>query len=77
MRGQKVISQMQEKGTFHPKTYVVKTIDGFQGQEADVVIISTVRCNEYGRLGFLMVRTRCLCPCRHMGHLVCGAGGPP
>lgn len=32
---------------------VVSTIDGFQGREADVVVISTVRCNEKGSLGFL------------------------
>lgn len=32
---------------------VVQTVDGFQGQERDVVYISLVRSNESGQLGFL------------------------
>ena len=28
------------------------TIDGFQGREVDYVVFSTVRCNDYGDLGF-------------------------
>lgn len=31
----------------------VFSIDGFQGQEADIVIFVTVRCNNHGDLGFL------------------------
>lgn len=31
----------------------ISTIDGFQGQEADVIIYVTVRCNVYGEIGFL------------------------
>ena len=31
----------------------VKTIDGFQGEEDDIIILSTVRSNERGGLGFL------------------------
>ena len=31
----------------------VSTIDGYQGQEKDVVYISLVRCNEKGDIGFL------------------------
>ena len=31
----------------------VSTIDSFQGQESDVVIFSTVRCNKKGKVGFL------------------------
>ena len=31
----------------------VNTVDGFQGRESDVVIISLVRSNEHGHIGFL------------------------
>ena len=31
----------------------VNTVDGFQGQERDVVFISLVRANEEGQIGFL------------------------
>lgn len=31
----------------------VNTVDGFQGQERDILIISLVRANEEGQIGFL------------------------
>ena len=36
----------------------VRTIDSFQGREADVIIFSTVRCNSQGELGFTSDRYR-------------------
>ena len=31
----------------------MNTVDGFQGQERDVIVISLVRSNERGEIGFL------------------------
>ena len=31
----------------------VNTVDGFQGQERDIILISLVRSNEHGQIGFL------------------------
>ena len=31
----------------------VASIDGFQGQEADIIVFVTVRCNVHGNIGFL------------------------
>lgn len=36
----------------------VRTVDGFQGQERDVIIFSAVRCNKEGQIGFLGDRHR-------------------
>jgi senataxin len=36
----------------------VRSVDGFQGAEEDVIVISTVRCNKNGEVGFLSNRQR-------------------
>ena len=35
------------------KILTVNTVDGFQGQERDVILVSLVRSNEEGQIGFL------------------------
>lgn len=40
------------------KNIDVKTVDGFEGQEKDVIILSTVRNNSQGHIGFLADRRR-------------------
>ena len=37
----------------YPVTIKAKTVDGFQGQEMDIIIFSTVRSNSAGQIGFL------------------------
>ena len=37
---------------------LVNTIDGFQGQEADVVVFATTRCNAHSDIGFLDIMRR-------------------
>ena len=45
--------RISEDQRFASMELAVNTIDGFQGQERDVVYISLVRCNEKGEIGFL------------------------
>lgn len=61
---------------------LVNSIDGFQGQEADVVVFVTTRCNAHAKIGFLkdmrrlnVVLTRARCACIIIGDratLTCG-----
>lgn len=43
----------KSKATAGQETIEVSTVDGFHGREKEVLVISTVRCNGQGRLGFL------------------------
>ena len=48
-------SQLKKKEWFKPFRHLisVNTVDGFQGQERDVIVISLVRSNDEGQIGFL------------------------
>ena len=46
---------LKKKDFFKPYRHLisVNTVDGFQGQERDVILISLVRANDEGQIGFL------------------------
>jgi len=46
-------SQVEKARKILPKEMIVSTIDSFQGQEKDTIIISLVRSNQEGIIGFL------------------------
>ena len=47
--------QLKNKEFFKPYRHLisVNTVDGFQGQERDIILISLVRANDEGQIGFL------------------------
>ena len=47
--------QIKKRNFFKPFRHLisVNTVDGFQGQERDVILISMVRANDAGQIGFL------------------------
>ena len=46
---------IRKRDFFKPfrKLISINTVDGFQGQERDIILISLVRDNEQGQIGFL------------------------
>ena len=48
-------SLIKKKEYFKPfrQLITVNTVDGFQGQERDIILISLVRSNDEGQIGFL------------------------
>jgi superfamily I DNA and/or RNA helicase len=52
---QYIRQQIRKREEFRPFRQVisVNTVDGFQGQERDIILISLVRSNENGQIGFL------------------------
>jgi regulator of nonsense transcripts 1 len=52
---QRIRMELASRRGYHPKAHLVRvgTVDSFQGQETDLVLISTVRSNPLQELGFL------------------------
>ena len=74
--------QVDTLRTLLPSTITVSSIDGFQGQEADIVIFVTVRCNVHFQIGFLtdlrrlnVVMTRAKAGCIVIGDRATLTGG--
>ena len=74
--------QVETLRTLLPSTITVSSIDGFQGQEADIVIFVTVRCNVHCQIGFLtdlrrlnVVMTRAKVGCIVIGDKATLTGG--
>src|SRR5260370_16429148 len=56
----------------------IDTVDSFEGREEDLVVISLVRSNERGRIGFLRVPNRlnvAISPAKRL--VACIAASPP
>ena len=52
----KLLRQLLRKNEFFKpfrRLIAINTVDGFQGQERDIIVISLVRSNEEGKIGFL------------------------
>lgn len=47
------ISRRSQRFSSESSLISVNTVDGFQGQERDVILISLVRANDEGQIGFL------------------------
>ena len=50
--------RLGDRRALQMKEVEIKTVDGFEGREKEVIIFSTVRNNSYGQIGFLADRRR-------------------
>jgi hypothetical protein len=53
-----VLSEAKEVSTTIQQQIRLSTVDNFQGEEAKVIILSSVRCNKGGVIGFLKTKNR-------------------
>lgn len=55
VQAQYIRQQLRRRDALRPLKSVidVHTVDGFQGQERDIILISLVRSNDHGQIGFL------------------------
>ena len=56
--GQKALLRKYFESFEYLKDIQIESVDGFQGQEKDIIIVSTVRNNLYGSIGFLKSERR-------------------
>lgn len=53
-----IINQQQNPTSIKKNSIMINTIDSFQGQQKDLILISTVRANDKKQIGFLMDQRR-------------------
>ena len=54
----KILGELRKKVSLGQRRFNVVTVDSYQGEENNVVILSLVRSNERGRIGFLSIDNR-------------------
>lgn len=53
-----ILRMLRSHPNLHGRIFKVVTVDSYQGEENDVVLLSLVRSNEQGKIGFLSVDNR-------------------